>query len=77
MKKIEILGGGCAKCDILKKETEIAANNIGIEFNIEKVEDFARIASYGVMVTPALVVDGDLKFYGKVLKAEELEQYLN
>ena len=76
MKHIEILGGGCAKCDTLKKETEIAAQNLGIEVKIEKVDDFAKIAKYEVMVTPALVIDGELQFSGKVLKAQELEPYL-
>lgn len=76
MKHIEILGGGCAKCDTLKKETEIAAQNLGIEIEIEKVTDFTKIAEYEVMVTPALVVDGELKFSGKVLKAQDLEPYL-
>ena len=76
MKHIGILGGGCAKCDNLKKEIEIAAQNMGLDIEIEKVSDFTKITEYGVMVTPALVVDGELKFSGKVLKAKELEPFL-
>ena len=77
MKVAKILGGGCAKCNILALETQKAAANLGINLEIIKVEDFTEIAKYGVMVTPALVVDEELKFSGKVLKAEEIEQYLN
>lgn len=76
MLKIEILGGGCNKCDLLAEQTKRASENIGVEIELEKVQDFGVIASYGVMVTPALVVDGEVKFSGKVLKASEIEQYL-
>jgi len=76
MKKIYILGSGCAKCDTLKKETEIAVKNLGIRATIEKIQDFTKIAEYGVMLTPALVVNEEVKFSGKVLKAKEIEQYL-
>ena len=75
MKVAKILGGGCAKCELLAKETKIAAENLGIEIEIIKIEDFNLIAGYGVMVTPALVVDEDLKFSGKVLKAKDIEKY--
>ena len=77
MKKIEILGGGCANCNQLIRNTEEAARNLGIEITIEKVQDYLKIASYGVMTTPALVVDGDLKFYGKVMSAKNIEQFLD
>lgn len=76
MKNIEILGGGCAKCEILHKETEIAAKNLGIEYSITKVDDFVKIAGYGVMVTPALVVDGEVKFSGKSVLAKDIEPHL-
>jgi small redox-active disulfide protein 2 len=76
MKVVEVLGGGCNKCDILAKETKLAAENLGIEIDLKKVTDFAIIGAYGVMVTPALVVDGEVMFSGKVLKATEIEQYI-
>lgn len=77
MKKVaKILGGGCAKCNLLSLETQKAAATLGIDLEIVKVEDFTEIAKYGVMVTPALVVDEELKFSGKVLKAKDIEEYL-
>ena len=71
MKKIQILGGGCAKCGVLYKNTEEAVKNLGIEAEIEKVTDFKKIAEMGIMTTPALVVDGKVKSSGKVLTADE------
>jgi small redox-active disulfide protein 2 len=76
MKKVEVLGGGCAKCKILAEQVVIAAEQAGVEIELVKVEDFTEIMKYGVMVTPALVVDGDLKFSGKVVKAKDLIKYL-
>lgn len=76
MKKIQILGAGCSKCKKLAEETAKAAEILGVDIELEKVEDFTEIMKFGVMTTPALVVDGDVKFSGKALKAKELEQYL-
>ncbi len=76
MKNIKILGGGCAKCKTLAKEVQKATDSLGIEIELEKVEDFSEIMKFGVMTTPALVIDGNVKFSGKVLKAKELEKYL-
>ena len=76
MKIVKILGSGCAKCEKLAKETKKAAENLGIEIELVKVQDYEDIQSYGVMSTPALVVDEELKFSGKVLKSKEIEQYL-
>ncbi len=76
MKVVKVLGGGCSKCEQLAKETKIAAENLGIEIELIKVDDFTEIAQYSVMVTPALVVDEELKFSGKVLKAKKIEKYL-
>jgi small redox-active disulfide protein 2 len=76
MKKIEILGTGCPKCSKLAEETEAAARELGIEFEIEKVTDIQKIIGYGVMMTPALVVDGKVKVVGKVPPAEELKELL-
>lgn len=75
MKTVKILGGGCAKCEKLAKETQKAAKNLGVEIEMIKVQDFEEIQKYGVMSTPALVIDEDLKFSGKVLKSKEIETF--
>jgi len=74
--KIQILGPGCAKCNKLAKVTESAAKELGIEFDIEKVTDIKQIMALGVMATPALVIDGDIKVVGKVPSTKELKKIL-
>ena len=69
---IKILGGGCAKCNALEAETEEALRELGMDATIDHVRDFEKIAAYGVMTTPALVVDGQVVSYGKVLKKDEV-----
>jgi small redox-active disulfide protein 2 len=76
MKKIQILGTGCPKCKALFAATEAAAKSSGIDFTIEKVTDLGRIASFGVMATPTLVVDGEVKIVGKVPSSDEIKQML-
>lgn len=76
MKQIQVLGGGCSKCIILAEEVAKAAEEMGLEVNIQKVTDYKLIMSFGVMTTPALVVDGKVMFSGKVLKAEALKEFL-
>ena len=76
MKKIKILGTGCAKCTKLMENAERAAQKLGIEYEIEKVSDINAIMSYGVMATPALVLDDKVKVVGKVLSPEDLEKIL-
>lgn len=76
MKKVQVLGGGCSKCIILAEEVAKAADEMGVEIELEKITDFKQIMSFGIMTTPALVVDGKVMFSGKVLKAEALKQYL-
>lgn len=76
MKKVQVLGGGCSKCTILAEEVAKAADEMGVEIELEKITDFKQIMSFGIMTTPALVVDGKVMFSGKVLKAEALKQYL-
>ena len=66
MKFIQILGPGCPKCKKLAENTEAAAKELGIEYHIEKVADINQIMAFGVMFTPALVVDGVVKVTGKV-----------
>ncbi len=69
---IKVLGSGCAKCNQLEAATKEALAQLGMDTNIEHVTDFAQIASYGVMSTPALVIDGKVVSYGKVLKTDEV-----
>lgn len=63
---IQVLGTGCPKCKKLAEVAEAAAKELGVEFQLEKVTDLPRIMGFGVMMTPALVVDGDVKVSGKV-----------
>lgn len=69
---IKILGGGCAKCNALEAATVEALLELGMNTAVDHVRDFEKIAAYGVMTTPALVVDGQAVSYGKVLKKEEI-----
>lgn len=68
---VKVLGSGCAKCNALEDAARAALAELGMDTAIEHVTDFAQIAAYGVMTTPALVVDGKVISYGKVLKKEE------
>jgi len=76
MKKIQILGTGCPKCKTLAANAEAAVKTLGIEAQIEKVERIADIMKFGVMITPALVVDGVVKSAGKILSPADIQQYL-
>jgi small redox-active disulfide protein 2 len=76
MKKIQILGMGCQKCNRLQELSEQAANELGIEYTVEKVKDMKRIMDFGVMVTPALVVDGVVKVAGKVPSLDEIKKII-
>ncbi len=69
---LKILGGGCAKCHELEKNTKAALEELCISAEIEMITDFTQIASYGVMTTPALVIEGKVVSYGKVLKKDEI-----
>lgn len=72
--KIEVLGTGCAKCKILFENAKKAAEEAGVAAEVVKVEDIPTIMKYGVMSTPAFVVDGKVKFSGKVASAAEIAQ---
>ena len=74
--KLQILGTGCAKCKQLTNATKAAADKLGLTYDLEKVTDFLKFADFGVMVTPALVVDGKVVVAGKVPGPAELEQLL-
>jgi len=76
MKKLQILGTGCPKCTKLAENAAAAAREAGIEYEIEKVKDLNEIMGFGVMVTPALVIDGEVKVVGKVPSAEEIKTML-
>ena len=76
MKKIQILGTGCPKCKALKANAEAAVQALGVEARIDKVDKIADIMKFGVMVTPALVVDGIVKSAGKVLSAGDIKKFL-
>jgi len=76
IKSVKILGSGCAKCNQLEAAAKEALKQLGINLQIEHVTDFGKIAAYGVMSTPALVVNERVVSYGKVLKVEEVVKNL-
>ncbi|MDI1248052.1 MAG: thioredoxin family protein [Lacunisphaera sp.] len=76
MKKIQILGTGCAKCQKLAAVADEAAQGLGLAYEIEKVTELDRIMGFGVMFTPALVVDGVVKVAGKVPSLEDTKKLL-
>jgi small redox-active disulfide protein 2 len=76
MKKILVLGPGCARCETLANVTRQAADQLGIEYELEKLTDIKQFPSYGLMMTPGLVVDGKLKVQGKVPSLDEIKSML-
>lgn len=76
MKQIKVLGTGCSKCKQLAAVTQQVADKLGIDYQLEKVTDVLKFADFGVMSTPALVVDGVVKVAGKVPTVAELERLL-
>jgi small redox-active disulfide protein 2 len=76
MKRLQILGSGCARCDELTERTKAAASALGLKYDLEKVNDLKQIMSFGVMRTPALVVDGALKVAGRVPSVDEIKALL-
>jgi small redox-active disulfide protein 2 len=76
MRSIQILGTGCPKCRKLAESAEAAAKELGVEYELQKVTDINEMMKFGVMVTPALVVDGVVRVTGKVPTAEEIKQML-
>jgi small redox-active disulfide protein 2 len=76
MIRIEILGPGCKKCEVLYERVARAARELGVEHGIEKISDIEKIIAYGVMATPALVVNGTVKLSGRVPTADQLKEYL-
>lgn len=76
MKLIQVLGPGCPKCETLKKNAEQAAKQAGVEATVEKITDINVITGFGVMMTPALVIDGEVKIVGKVASAADIQKLL-
>jgi len=74
MMKIQILGVGCPKCKMLEENARAAVQELGIEAEIEKVTNIDQIVSFGVMVTPALVIDGEVVCAGKVMSKHEIAE---
>lgn len=76
MKKIIVLGPGCPRCENLLRITGQAAEELGMEYHLEKLTDITRFAEYGLMMTPGLVVDGELKVQGKVPSMDDIKAML-
>jgi len=74
--RIEILGTGCPKCSATMVNTEKAVSEVGIQADIVKVEDLNEIASRGVMITPALCIDGEIKVVGRIPSVEDIKGWL-
>jgi len=76
MKLIQVLGPGCPKCAKLKENAEEAVKQSGVEAAVEKITDINVITGFGVMMTPALAIDGEVKLVGKVASPEEIARLL-
>ena len=76
MKLIQVLGTGCAKCAKLKEDVDAAVADLDLDAKVDKVEDIMKITEFGVMMTPALVVDGVVKVVGKIPSVDEIKSYL-
>jgi small redox-active disulfide protein 2 len=76
MKLIQVLGTGCPKCEKLKSNAEEAVKLAGVDAQVEKVTDIVKITSFGVMMTPAIAIDGQVKAVGRVLSPEEITKWL-
>ena len=74
--KIQILGPGCANCTRLMETAEAAAKELGVDYQLEKISDVNQIMSFGVMMTPGLVVDGEVKSVGKAPSLDEMKKML-
>ncbi len=70
--QIKVLGSGCKKCELLEKNTRTALKNLGFEATIEKVKDPDKIAEYGILQTPGLIVNGEVKLAGRVATAKKI-----
>ncbi len=74
--KIEILGAGCAKCKKVTDNVKRAVDELGLDIEVEKVEDINRILEYGIMITPGVVIDGEVKVAGKIPDVKKIKQWI-
>ncbi len=74
--KIQVLGTGCPKCKQLAENADTAAKEMGVDYELEKVTDINDIMGFGIMMTPGLAIDGDVKSSGKVATVEEIKAWL-
>ena len=77
MKTLQVLGTGCPKCNKLAESAETAAKELGVEYDLVKITDIKEIMNFGVMMTPALVVNGEVKVVGKVPEVAELKKLMD
>ena len=77
MKKIQILGTGCPKCKKLAENAEAAISGLEDQYQVEKITDIQDILSYGVMMTPALAIDGEVKSVGKLLNEKDIKKLIS
>lgn len=75
--KIEVLGPGCAKCDRLEKEVKKVINELGLKDEVIKVKDITKIMEYDIIMTPALVIDGEVKSAGRIPSKDEIKKWIN
>ena len=76
MKKLIVLGPGCPRCETLANLTKQAADQLGIEYELEKLTDIKQVMAFGLMITPGLVVDGELRVQGKVPSIDDIKAML-
>lgn len=74
--KIQVFGPGCAKCEQVAENAKAAAESLGIEYEIEKISDFNVMMGFGVMMTPAIAIEGEVKVVGKVPTVDEIKNML-
>lgn len=74
--KVQVLGTGCPKCKKMYENAEKAISDLGVCVELEKVQDLKAIMNFGVMVTPALAIDGEVKVAGKIPSVEEIKKYM-
>lgn len=74
--KLQVLGTGCAKCKVLYQNAQEAVSSLGLDAEVEKVEDIQQIIKFGVMSTPSLAVDGKVRVTGKVASVDEIKKLL-
>ncbi len=75
--KIEVLGPGCVKCDRLEKEVKKVLNELGLKDEVIKVKDITKIMEYDIIMTPALVIDGEVKSAGRIPTKDEIKKWIN